>query len=400
MEQLFRTIFWVGIWILVFVGLLLGLGYLIYRLRGSPAPSAGPPPPTPGVPGASPQGSHHEEAAKRDDPYFRQIGVWAAGIGLGSYLLIGGTIGFVLFQFGKFENRGIIIVLISTLVWTGFMALASSWFYITLPEYIGWVTVDLLSGKKRIYPDPQKGARAGTFAKLPTELKKAKNRVDLEGTTIRFDMPVSVSDGGGFTVTVSFRERPRLSGLDRYIGVDRSTIQTGFADAFITPIARKIQRNEQGTPRTTEDALTKIGAIQDDIVTAFEGRNHALEEEWGVDFDNLFIKIEPTKETSELLKKKLGAKTLAESIQELISQGLTPAEAKDAVLIEAGKMGRSVQATENFAVWKIDLGGAHGDKIAEALVNASQNPAVAGAVGAALGAGLGTKNNKSNPKKT
>lgn len=338
--------------------------------------------------------SSHHLPAKRDAAYFREIINWIVGIGVLSLLGVVAVINFVTHQFGAFENRGIITFLISALLWVAFAVWASSWFYITVPEYIGWVTVDLLSGKKRIYPDASKGEGAGTYITLPTELKKKKNRIDLEGTTVPIDIVVSVSDGGRFKVSGSFRERPRLIWLDRYIGVDKSTIQTGFADAFVTPIARRIQKDDTGKPRDTVQALTVIGAIEAEIKTAFEGtasqpHDDELEKKWGVEFDNLFIKIEPTEETLKQLEKSLAATSLARGVKSLKDLKVPIEKATDAVLIDTEKMKKSVEAKEQTL--KINLEGAGGKAVAHALEKIAENPAAASALGAALGAAIATK---------
>lgn len=185
-------------------------------------------------------------------PFVDQIS-FAILFWVGSFLIT-----LVIFKIGAnyiesyFYMNNVLVISIATTAWLFLNKFTFKLFFVSVPAFVGLVTLSYLGGEKYVYS-------SGIHIKYPWESATLDDYYSLGLITVPFVEDFVAKDGAVVKVKGSFRYYPDINNLITYASIDESTIAIGFTDTMKRLLTVEISQLKALEARTkTDDIKIKI----------------------------------------------------------------------------------------------------------------------------------------------
>ena len=248
----------------------------------------------------------------------------------------------------------LVVVIGLVLVFTG---LTLKLFLVSVPEVTGLILLNQFGGRLR-------AVGSGFRLKWPWETYREENFFSLELVTKKFTETYAAGNGPLMEVKASYQYNPDERRLNRYIAVDKTTIEQGFTDIFsgiLSEIigageAEDVRKNIQGVQNAVirqldSSALTVVGENGTQAGTP-PSVKEKLENQYGINWRLFAIAdIDFAKDYQEARSGKARMAKIGETIAVLKSAAplLDDKDAVNTVLVEQGKAKKSVFEIEGLS---------------------------------------------------
>lgn len=185
-------------------------------------------------------------------PFVDQIS-FAILFWVGSFLIT-----LIMFKIGanyidsSFHINNVLVISIATTAWLFLGRFTLKWFFVSVPAFVGLVTLSYLGGEKYVY-------QSGIHIKYPWESSTIDDYYFLGLITVPFAENFVSKDGAVVKAKGSFRYYPDINNLITYASIDESTIAIGFTDTMKKLLTVEISKRKAIKARTdTEKIKRKI----------------------------------------------------------------------------------------------------------------------------------------------
>lgn len=241
--------------------------------------------------------------------------------------------------------------------WITATGLSLPLFLVLVPEVMGLVTLNFFNGNLFAFG-------SGVKIKFPWDIVRDENFFSLELVTEQHQETYATKDGPLMLTKWSYQYRPHEKKLDKYITVDKTTIDNGFTDVFSSILSEAIGG------KNAEPARQEIAAIEAEVMEQFHAQTmggpngpqtqspkEKLEDEYGVNFK--LFKLPDIDFAEDYQQARSGQARMAviikaaqELIQATVADGkptISGKEAVNTVLVEQGKATKNIVEIEGNA---------------------------------------------------
>lgn len=205
-----------------------------------------------------------------------------------------------------FHINNVLVISIATTVWLFLNKFTLKLFFVSVPAFVGLVTLSYLGGEKYVY-------QSGIHIKYPWESATPDDYYSLELMTVPFEEDFVANDGAVVKVKGSFRYYPDINNLITYASINESTIAIGFTDTM-----KKLLTIEISGKKALE-ARTKADDIRIKIDSNYNNSDGTVkdapdEKKFGVQFEGFTLAdIGYSDRTQNILESEFDATSIAKN---------------------------------------------------------------------------------------
>lgn len=268
-------------------------------------------------------------------PFVDQIS-FAILFWVGSFLIT-----LIMFKIGAnyiesyFRINNVLVISIATTAWLFLNKFTLKWFFVSVPAFVGLVTLSYLGGEKYVYS-------SGIHIKYPWESSTVDDYYYLGLITIPFAEDFVSKDGAVVKGKGSFRYYPDINNLITYASIDESTIAIGFTDTMKRLLTVEISQ------RMAIQARTETEQIKQKIDSRYNNPDGTVkdapdEKKFGVQFEGFTLAdIGYDERTQNILVSEFDATSIAAN-EKFVNMG---SEARTDSMILRGTIPKEIKTIE------------------------------------------------------
>lgn len=240
-------------------------------------------------------------------PFVDQIS-FAILFWIGSFLIT-----LIMFKIGAnyiesyFYMNNVLVISIATTAWLFLNKFTLKWFFVSVPAFVGLVTLSYLGGEKYVY-------ESAIHIKYPWESATLDDYYYLGLITVPFVEDFVAKDGAVVKVKGSFMYYPDINNLITYASIDESTIAIGFTDTMKRLLTVEISQLKALEARTkTDDIKIKIDSRYNNPDGTV--KDAPDEKKFGVQFEGFTLAdIGYSDRTQNILESEFDAASIAANV--------------------------------------------------------------------------------------
>lgn len=231
-------------------------------------------------------------------------------------------------------------------IWIVTLTQAAEFFFVAVPEVTGLITI------MQLFKRPTIEDEFANYRVFPTGLhprfpwERVTTYIDLRQIPVLFKEDIPAKDG----VLVTFRGSnfylPLIKWLPVYIAVSKATIETAIKDVTTSYLTSKMRDIE-----TAEEARAQAHGIEEGLKTHLEltKEEQSYEKRFAIDVVlSQIADVNFNDAYTKAVNDRAIAKTLQQVADELIKRGISPKEAMNFALINAGKIKKDITELEGL----------------------------------------------------